>query len=139
MGIKIDGEYINLNKIYPSNSWKYKNGHIVSYQNQPNELIITENPKKEIEIEFLNHEWSGKCKIISNVDSKVIDLYKNKESISSILTQADKQIINLYYRVIAYIGLIIIIYNFTSFMLCLMSVKSKGVKKLKIHIKSWLH
>lgn len=129
MSIKLDEKYIDLSKIDLDGFWEYKNGHIVSYKNQPNILKIKESALQSIEIQFFNHQWSGKCKIISDMKTDELDLYSNVERVSSYNIPVKRMHLAIYSIVAIYLGIFALSYNLILFMNLYLTLYYKNSEK----------
>ncbi|WP_019915136.1 hypothetical protein [Paenibacillus sp. HW567] len=65
--IIIDDNDINIQKINVSNGWIYKEGSIVSTGGNHNPQMLNLSFKKDVQLIFGKHEWSGKVEINNGV------------------------------------------------------------------------
>lgn len=72
---------VGIKSLDVGNSWEIRENNIVSYQNQPNQIVIKVKPHTSpINIEFLKHNYSGIIEIKTNEKVDRIDLYSNEGS-----------------------------------------------------------
>lgn len=133
--IQIDDKSIDLQALVEDNEWEFKNGKLVSYQNQPKQLSQLLECKDSIKIELVKHPYSGKAIVSIGNESSELDLYSNVEHTKFIEKEAEKLPI-VSVTIIIYIGWFIleILLSMISCLLILILCKNGGKHSKNINI-----
>jgi hypothetical protein len=76
-GIVIDQQKEDLSLIEHSSDWEFKEGALFNHSNQPATLNLSIPEGKNIKLQFLAHNWSGKVSIKDGSEQQILDLYSN--------------------------------------------------------------
>ncbi|RPF42144.1 hypothetical protein EDD70_2887 [Hydrogenoanaerobacterium saccharovorans] len=75
--ILVKGKTYDLSQVPLTEGWEYREGVLLSYQNQPNTLKFQLPPGERTEISFISHPWSGEVVINNGIQEQKIDLYSS--------------------------------------------------------------
>lgn len=75
--IVVNDEVYDLSQVTLSKGWEYREGALLSYQNQPNTIEIDLLSAEKVEIFFASHPWSGEVAVNDGVRTQTIDLYSS--------------------------------------------------------------
>lgn len=72
-----------LDKIELTNNWSYDadNSQLVCYPDRKSPIYIYANNAESIEIEFIQHAWSGIAEVIAEHSQETMDLYSSENSV----------------------------------------------------------
>lgn len=101
--IQVDDRLIDLQSLAQEGGWEFKNGKLVSYENQPQQLSEMLEYMDSIKIELIEHPYSGKAVISINDEVEEVDLYNSVES-TKLIEEKAEQIPIVSVTVIVYIG-----------------------------------
>ena len=73
--VMIDNEQVDLSEVPLTDGWEYRDGFLLSYQDQPNSIILHLPAAKSVKLKFLSHPWSGMVVIDNGYECKRIDLF----------------------------------------------------------------
>lgn len=85
--IQTEREKLNLDLIQLNDGWEFKNGRIVSYENQPNYLEIPIEFKEKLVIELIKHPYSGMVNIKYNEKNIEYNLFSEQENYEQIIIE----------------------------------------------------
>lgn len=118
VGLVNQDQLVDLQELPLTEGWEYREGNLLSYQDQPNELKIKVNTgEATTSLNFLKHAYSGKVKIVDGQEETIVDLYDaqsdyyqynvTKESTQKLINNSILRFIEVVYllTIILFIGI----------------------------------
>lgn len=78
--VMIDNEQVDLSEVPLTDGWEYRDGFLLSYQNQPNTIVLHLPTAKSVTLRFLSHPWSGTVIVDNGYHTEKLDLFNPDEA-----------------------------------------------------------